>query len=169
MDNNHQPLFYLFFSQWHCLLSACYCFRCWLTYRTLPSWTTLLAGCLWRNRVRALSTTEPTMLPKVHLGLGLVRVMVKARAICQVLGWALGILWDTVKHQNKEMELMIHPKTLWSKAEAMEFSLIQPKVRCSESWLVLFRADTDPETQECIIILWRFTNTTLIMWPLTQR
>lgn len=56
-------------------------FRYWLTCQIPPSWTTFLAGCLWKNRVKALNTAEPTMLPKVHLGLG----QVKDMATCQVL------------------------------------------------------------------------------------
>ncbi len=56
------------------------------------------------------------MLLKAHQGLGQVRVTVrdtvKAWAICQGLGWGLGMVWDRVKHQDRETGVMIHLKTL---------------------------------------------------------
>lgn len=52
------------------------------------------------------------MLLKAHQGLGQVKDTAKARAICQDLVWGLGMVWDRVKHQDREMGLMIHLKTL---------------------------------------------------------
>lgn len=54
------------------------------------------------------------MLLKAHQGPGQARVMVKdtAKAICQFQGWGLGTVWGTVKHQDREMEVMIHLKIL---------------------------------------------------------
>lgn len=51
---------------------------------------------------------------KAHQGPGQVRVMVRdsAKAICQCLGWGLGMVWDKVKHLDRETGVMIHLKTL---------------------------------------------------------
>lgn len=54
------------------------------------------------------------MLLKAHQGPGQVWVIVRymAKAICQCPGWGLGMVWDRVKCQDREMGVMIHLKTL---------------------------------------------------------
>lgn len=88
--------------------------------------------------MKASSTAEPTTLLRAHQGLarGTDTARDTAKAICQCLEWDQDTDTDWVKPTDRET---IHRKTLSSKAEAMEFSLIQPRVKdtmFSEAYLL---------------------------------
>lgn len=95
------------------------------------------------------------MLLKAHQGQDQVRVMVRgtAKAICQCLGWDRVMALDWVKYPDTETVVMIHLKTLLSKAEAMESSLIQPRVKVtllSEQYLFTAVSITKPLHEYCM-------------------